>query len=132
MIKFEDETIKGIFDSYPTEVREKLLFIRELIFEVYDDTKLITTLTETLKWGEPSYVSDVGSTVRITKVNGSNLQFGIYFNCKTTLISTFKEIFGNQFVYSGNRGLIFDISNELNRDNIKHCIYLSLTYFSKN
>lgn len=129
--KFKDKNIEEIFNAYPKEVKEKLLSIREMIFEVSMQTKAIWSIEETLKWWEPSYVSKIWCTVRIDKVHWSDTDFSVFFNCKTTLISTFKEIFWNQFNYSWNRALIFNINDTIDTDNLKHCIYLSLTYFQK-
>lgn len=131
IIQFKDKTIENIFNAYPEKIREKLLYIREIIFEVEKESKVIWKIEETLKWWEPSYINSVWSTVRIDKISWSYTEYAVYFNCKTTLISTFQEIFWNQFTYSWGRALVFNVDDEINRDNLKHCIYLSLTYFKK-
>lgn len=57
-----------VFDSYPEEMRVKLLFLRRLIYETAASLEEVGELEETLKWGEPSYLtpkSKSGSTIRI-------------------------------------------------------------------
>ena len=53
-VSFESLDVASTFESYPDKLRDKLLELRQLIFEtalvldIYD-------LEETLKWGKPSY-----------------------------------------------------------------------------
>ncbi len=65
MLDFSSAGVAAKFQSYPDRVRVKLLHLRELIFAVALDTPEIFDVEETLKWGEPSYLSRSGSTVRV-------------------------------------------------------------------
>ncbi len=51
--------------AYPDFVRDKLQYLRELIIETAREVPEITELEETLKWGEPSFLTKTGSTLRI-------------------------------------------------------------------
>ena len=55
--------LKKKFESYPDEVRPILMEIRKLILDVAKDED-IEEIIETLKWGEPSYITAGGSAVR--------------------------------------------------------------------
>jgi hypothetical protein len=55
--------VKTKFESYPKEVAERLLRIRCIIFRTAEQAE-ISDLQETLKWGQPSYLSKIGSTIR--------------------------------------------------------------------
>jgi hypothetical protein len=55
-------------------------------------------------------------------------QVFVYFNCKTTLIETIKEIYGDLFVYEGNRAIVLDLSKAIPLAELRHCISLSLRY----
>jgi hypothetical protein len=58
----------GFRGTYPSGIRKQLLVLRELIFAAAQASKGVGELEETLKWGEPAYVtaqSKSGSTVRI-------------------------------------------------------------------
>ncbi|MEO1255295.1 MAG: DUF1801 domain-containing protein [Bacteroidota bacterium] len=120
--------IAKIFENYPEPMREKLLFLRQLILDTASETEGVGTVEETLKWGEPSYVTRSGSTVRIDWKKSKPHQYAMYFHCKTKLVSTFKEIYGDKFRFEGDRAIIFDANNEIPIDELKHCISLSLTY----
>jgi len=101
--------------------------VRDLILSVAKQDG-IPDITETLKWGEPSYISKVGSTIRIDWKAKYPDQYCIYFNCKTSLIETFKEIYGDTFTYEGNRAIVFKINEVLPHKELAHCISMSLRY----
>ena len=131
MTKFQNELVKERFNFYPKNIRKKLLFLRQLIFETASSTKGVGQLEETLKWGEPSYVTsqtNSGSTIRIDWKKSSPNQYAMYFNCKSTLVDTFKEIHGDLFKYGGNRSIIFDENDTIPVDALADCIAIALTY----
>ena len=115
------------FDSYPAQIRDKLESLRSLIFEVAQEEK-IENIEETLKWGEPSYVSKKGSILRIGWKKKEPGQYSMYFNCNTKLVDTFKEIYPDTFNYVGNREIFFKLDETLPSKELKHCIALSLKY----
>ncbi len=117
------------FASYPPEIRIKLLSLRTLIFDVALKTKEVGELEETLRWGEPSYLttkSKSGTMIRINK-HKSKGAFAMYFHCQTNLIETFREMYP-ELTYEGNRAIIFSETEKIPISKIKHCILLALTY----
>jgi len=122
-----DIQVKQKFESYPDRVATTLHEIRDLIFLVAEQDG-IDKLEETVKWGEPSYVSKIGSTIRFDWKVTSPDQYGIYFNCKTSLVPTFKELYGDLFVYSGNRAILFNVGQTVPIKELSHCLSLSLRY----
>lgn len=132
---FTDKKVEAVFQLYPPEVKEKLLFLRELIFDVAKKTEGVGRLTETLKWGQPSYVtveSKSGSTVRIDQIKTGKHKsegcYAIFFHCQTSLIETFKTLFPGQFKYIGHRSIYFDLNDEIPVKELGYCIELALTY----
>lgn len=119
--------VKQKFETYPSDIAILLNNIRDLILSVAKKEG-ITDLTETLKWGEPSYITKHGSAVRLAWKAKYPEQFGIYFNCKTSLIETFKEVYGDIFTYEGNRAIIFNKDQILPLNELAHCISMSLRY----
>jgi hypothetical protein len=116
------------FASYPEHIQSKLHYLRQLILETAEEDEDIGEIEETLKWNEPSYLTKGGSTVRFDWKPKTPDQYAIYFNCKTTLIETFKEIYLDDFVYEGNRAIIFQLGDEIPQNALKHCIALSFKY----
>ena len=54
MSEIETPEVLAVFDSYPLVMRQKLLFLRGLIFEVAQEDENSSPIEETIKWGEPS------------------------------------------------------------------------------
>jgi hypothetical protein len=52
----------------------------------------------------------------------------MYFNCRTKLVDTFRELYRDQFKFYGNRAIVFHEGDEIPIDALKHCILLALTY----
>jgi len=119
--------VLSVINTYPESMRKKLLFLRQLVFEVACDV-VDNKVEETLKWGEPAYVCKTGSTIRIDRLKSNTDQYAIYFHCKTTLIDTFKELYGDKFTFIANRAIVFTLADTVPVDELKHCISLSFTY----
>ncbi|MGY4401651.1 DUF1801 domain-containing protein [Bradyrhizobium sp. USDA 3315] len=120
----------ALFDAYPAPVRAKLLALRRLIFETAKATKGVGGLEETLKWGQPSYLTPEtgsGSTVRIDQVKPAADRVAIYFHCQTNLVETFRELYP-ELSYSGNRAILLDVAGKLPEPALRHCVALALTY----
>lgn len=128
MDKFNSIEVKNVFNSYPDDIREKMMFLRQLILEAAKEIDNIKSLEETLKWGEPSYLAKGGSTIRMDWKKSKPNQYAMYFHCKTKLIDMFKEIYKDKFKFEANRAILFDIKDKVPVNELKHCISLSLTY----
>jgi hypothetical protein len=69
---FSEPAVDAVFKAYPAPIRSKLLALRRLIFDTAKATRGVGALEETLKWGQPSYLTTEtksGSTIRIDQVN---------------------------------------------------------------
>ena len=54
----------------------------------------------------------------------------VYFNCRTVLVETFKELYMDTFSFVGNREIILPLSKPIPMQELKHCISMSLRYHS--
>jgi Domain of unknown function (DU1801) len=124
--------VQAVFDSYPAGLRKKLLKLRQLIIDTAAITPGVGGLTETLKWGEPAYLtpSKSGSTVRIDCTK-DQLGYAIYFNCNTTLVDTFRSMFPHTFNFEGNRALVFALNDTVPVEELAFCVAMALTYHLK-
>lgn len=128
---FENPAVAQVFRAYPPHIRCKLMVLRELIFNTGACTKGVGKLEETLKWGEPAYLtseSKSGSTIRLGWKQSNPSQYAIYFNCRTNLIETFSTIFPKEFKLVGNRAIVFNEYDTLPVDSLVLCIAMALTY----
>lgn len=120
--------VKVVFNNYPKVVQQQMLHLRKLILSVAAEIEGLDKLEEKLKWGEPSYLTKHGSTVRMDWKEKNPEQFAIYFNCTSRLVATFKTIYKNQFEFEGNRAIVFKLNDKIPDTELKHCILLALTY----
>lgn len=115
------------FEAYPEEVKPQMQDLRQIVLDTADELGL-PKLTETLKWGEPSYLNKKGSTIRMDWKEKAPEQYSLYFICNTNLVNTFQTIYPTTFRYEGNRAMHFGLNEELPLTELKHCIGLALRY----
>lgn len=132
-LHFEDPDVEARFAAFPEPARTGLLTLRRLIFETARETPRVGAVQETLKWGQPAYLTPEtksGSTIRlgVPKQGG----FALYTHCQTTLLSDFRSIFPDDFVYEGNRAIRFKDSETLPLDKVRLLISSALTYHLKH
>ncbi len=123
--------VEEVFEAYPKKVQSKLKAIRKLIFHTARKTDGVGPLEETLKWGQPSYLTaatKAGSTIRIDRAKGRDDAVAVFFHCQTDLVKTFRDLYPDEFDFEGNRALIMSASSALPKAPLTHCIALALTY----
>ncbi len=133
MSKQPPPRVAAIFASYPPQVRKRIVELRELILDVAARTQGVGKLEESLKWGEPAYLtaaSKSGSTVRIAWKEAKPTQYAMYFNCQTTLVDSFKTMFPKTFRFDGNRALMFEEHDDVPVEALRICVAMALTYHS--
>ncbi|MDV6332680.1 DUF1801 domain-containing protein [Asticcacaulis sp. 201] len=119
------------FAAFSEPLRGQLLRIRRLILEVAETTLGVGPLTETLKWGEPAYLTNVsrsGSTIRLGASKSADNAIAVLFNCRTTLVDTFRAQFPDVFAYQGNRAILISASASLPESALAICLVMALTY----
>jgi hypothetical protein len=124
-----DVAVAEAFRAFPPRPRKRLLALRGIIQDVAAATPGVGALEETLKWGEPAYLtpSGVGSTVRLGWKAKTPDEVAMYFICTTGLIDRFRELYPQDFRFGGNRALLFDLEGEVPDKALRHCIALALT-----
>jgi hypothetical protein len=128
---FADPAVGAVFSAYPKTLRAKLLALRRLILETASATQGVGELEETLKWGQPSYLTtetESGSTIRIGEVKGGTDQYAMFVHCQTDLVATFREIYPKELTYGGNRSIVFNADDDVPEEALRHCVALALTY----
>lgn len=132
MPRIQNPEVAAVFKSYPSAVKRKILFLRQLIFKVASETEGVGVLEETLKWGQPSFLttqSKSGSLIRIDQDKANPRQYAMYFHCQTTLVDSFKEMHRGKFKFGGNRSIIFAQDTKIPIKELSHCISMALTYY---
>ena len=123
--------VAAVFDSYPQEIKGKLFYLRQLIFDTAAAIEPVGKIEETLKWGEPGYLTSQtksGSTIRLGWKKMQKEQYSMYFKCTANLVPAFKEKYPKKLKFGGNRSIDFSIDDEIPEKELKNCIALALTY----
>jgi len=123
-----DPRVKQKLDAYPRTVQECLWNLRQLILNCAEEMSEVTRLEETLKWGEPSYLTKTGSTIRMDWKPDRPEHYSLFFKCTSRLVPTFRKLYPDLFHYEGNRELRFELSSELPSEQLKLCIQAALRY----
>ncbi len=131
MKRFADPKVAAVFGAYAPDTRKRLMALRETIFEVAAATGGVGALTETLKWGQPSYLTGEtgsGTTVRIDRLKGDGGGYAVYFHCQSGLVGQFRELYPETFAYEGERAIHFGARERIPVRELRHCIALALTH----
>ena len=123
--------VADVFASYPPAVRRELKALRRLILETAAADDRVGVLEETLKWGEPAYLtakSKTGSTIRLGWKKSKPHQYAMYFNCQTTLVDGFRAQLGDELSFEGNRAIVFAVDDPVPADAVAMCVAAALTY----
>ena len=123
--------VRQKFNSYPNHIKPKMENLRSLIYEVAKSTDGVGEIEETLKWGEPSYLTSQtksGTTIRIDWKPKNPDQIGVYVNCQTTLVNSFRTLFLDELKFEGNRAIYFPVGKAIPRKQLMICIAMALRY----
>jgi len=128
-----DPRVAAIFEAYPPAIRRRLATLRRLVLETAELTDGVGPLTETVKWGQPSYCTEQtgsGTTVRIDRLKASD-EYAIFFHCQSGLVDQFRQLYPDTFRFEGNRAIVFDLAQPLPTRELGHCIALALTHHAR-
>ena len=120
--------VAAVVESYPAAMRPTFGALRQLIFETAAATEGVGPLTETLKWAEPAYLTQAsksGSTIRLAWKPSAPDCLGLYFNCRTTLIDSFRTLFSDSFSFEGNRAIVFSQDDDIAFEPLALCIAMA-------
>ncbi len=133
MRRFSDSAVAAVFKACPPDLRPKLMTLRELVFDTAANTPQVGHLTETLKWGQPSYLTEEtgsGTTVRIDRLKSGD-GYAVYFHCQSGLLGQIRELYPDTFKYEGKRAIVFDKSDRVPTRELRHCLALAFTHHSR-
>lgn len=130
---FADPEVEKVFASYAPEMRSHLMRLRALIMMTASETPNTGQLVETLKWGQPSYLTEkpkTGTTVRIDRDNSHDGDYALFVPCTTTLIPEWRERYP-ELSFGGTRSVHFRLGAPLPEAALGHCIAMAMTYHQR-
>lgn len=127
MTTIDNPEVAAKFAAYPAMTRERLLALRTLVLEVAAETPGVGRIEETLKWGQPSYLTPEtgsGTTVRIDAHPAGGV--ALFVHCQTKLVETFRGLYP-VLDYEGERAVVLG-DGPVDEAALRHCVALALTY----
>jgi len=130
-----DPGVAAVFAAFPPALRARLLDLRRLIFETAAGLPEVGPLQEALRWGDPAYLtaqSRSGSPIRINRRKASPSEYAMYFQCQTSLVETFRTLFGTELRFEGSRAIVLDLERPApSRETLAFCVEAALTYHAR-
>jgi Domain of unknown function (DU1801) len=131
---FANPAVEAAFKAHSGATRKRMLDLRELIFDTAEKIEGVAPLVETLKWSQPAYLPSrprTGTTIRLDAMESAEPNVAMLFHCQTALIGTFRELYGHELAFEGNRAVVLPVDKEMPHAVLRHCIALALTYHVK-
>lgn len=129
----DNAEVLALLDGYPENLRAALMTIRSLIVEIASRNESVGALEETLKWGQPSYLTvkpKTGTTIRIDRDTSAAGDVALYVNCQSSLVSDWRGMFPD-ITFGGDRSVHFRLDEPLPEPELRQMITMALTYHSR-
>lgn len=129
----ENTPIQKVIASYPGPIGDALLHLRRLILETAEQTKGAGEVEETLKWGQPSFLTvrpKTGTTIRIDRDTSGKGDIALFVSCQSSLVSEWRALYPH-LIFGGDRSVHFKLGSALPENELRHMISMALTYHIK-
>ena len=126
--------VAAVYAAYPPAPRKLLLSLRDQIFAAAATLPGTMPLTETLKWGEPAYLTEAtksGTTIRLGWSAKHPDAASLFVSCQTSLIESWRDQYGDELSFVGNREIRFPLGQNPPTAPVRHCIAMALTYHKR-
>ncbi len=121
-------SVQEVYDSYSEPLKRLFGEVRNLILAIGRETAVVGPLSETLRWGQPSFLTEEtgsGTTIRVDRFDNDAL--AVFVNCQTTLISDARTYFP-ELTFSKNRAIVLGVNEEVPYAQLSAFLELALTY----
>lgn len=124
------DAMAAVVQNYPSAAQGRFSALRLIILQ--EAARLdVGPIEETLKWGEPSFLTSktkAGSTIRMGWSLKREGRFGLFFNCQTDIISRLSADFPVEFSYEGNRAATFPLETSPPEFALRAAFAMALNY----
>jgi hypothetical protein len=110
-----DQTAQAVadaFTAFPPQVRLRMLLLRTQIYLAADESQT-APVAESLKWGQPSYLTSTGTPIRLGWKADRPDTCQALVHCQTDLISQWRMIFRDAFTYEGTRAVNIPVTEDI-------------------
>ena len=122
--------VAAVLSEAPRLARTRLGTLRRWIYETAAADSEIGELQETLKWGEPAYLTRKGrgTTLRIAYKPKAPDKVFVFVHCQTTLIEAFRVSHGKSLSFEGNRAVVVEVDEALPENALRAFFRAALRY----
>ena len=121
--------VQPAFDEVTPPERAVLLQLRSLIYSNVSEIPEAGAVTETLKWGQPSYSVPTGTPIRLGLTSSGTP--ALFVHCQTSVVSDARPVFDGDVVFEGNRAVLVPVDQAFPEEVIGQIIHAALTYRQK-
>ena len=124
------ESVADAMTACPRSTRVQIDALRALIYETVAATPGVGEIEETLKWGQPSYLTHKpksGTTIRLGW-DEAGARLSLFVHCQTSLVDAWRDRYGDTLTLIGNREIALPTDQPLPRAALQHCIAMAMTY----
>lgn len=120
-----DKSVNDAFTSFPEGPRQIAEDLHALIIETANDLGL-SEITESLKWGQPSFAAPKGTPLRIGMHKSGHV--ALFAHCQSRVISEFAKLGSDRFEIEGTRAVILPSGSHPPLEELRPMIAHALTY----
>ncbi|MCI5109726.1 MAG: DUF1801 domain-containing protein [Marivita sp.] len=118
--------VQEALDRFDAPRKSLLEQLRALIFDVAAGAPEAGPVTETLKWGQPSYASARGTPLRLGLTADGNP--AVFAHCQSRVIPEARSLFAEDLQFEGNRAIVLRVDAPIPEDALRQVIHAALTY----
>ena len=127
--------VSAAFEAYPPGAQAVLLPIRELIYETAASLEGVGPLTETLKWGEPAYLTEKSKSGTTIRLGWSCQTPGVMRACSSAVRPRWLRAGARNMTARWNSSAIARSASPFptrrQKSPLQHCIAMALSYHTR-
>lgn len=123
--------IAAVTATWPPLAQSKFAKLRQIILTAAAEVPTTGSLSETLKWGEPAWLTEAtksGTTLRAAWKPAYSDEIGLFVNCRTSVAETMRQLYPDAFRFDGTRGLWMGLNDPMPEQAVDHLARLTQNY----
>ena len=122
-------SVDAYFAQLPQAPQTALKSLRNIIRVAAAETGT-APLTESLKWGQPSFAPPKrsGTPIRLSWSAKSPERVELLVHCQTTLVEEWREMFGDALIFDGSRAVHLPLDAPLPTEALHQMAAMALRY----
>lgn len=122
------EHIEQVVTTWPDAAQRVYHLLRQIIFDTAAQNAQVARLSEDLKWGEPSFLTKTGTTLRIAWKPQAPEDIGLFVICRTDLLDQVRSLYPDAFRYEGTRALYLQLAAPIPNEAVAYVASRTQTY----